>query len=740
MASSSHLPQQKLFQFAVHLWEVYERSRKRSSAASIHWPVDKLSSIYTDFFKEPLKLSDYGVHSLEGLLEKVPIFIVGAANKVSISKEKLINFLVVHAVGSDCVNEKRFRERFVEVTGLQVEILYTLLKKKNFIAFAQSLCAKSSLFNVKGGGSTIQLFIPKEQQTLFSEHQAIRSGSPVITVKSKRNRTDTSHPTSCSDSPSGTSESDFDPPPYKLHCAAVDSSSSISQPIPVQVSERQESSSLLSGQPDNSLSMSATRDSRASHNPVSQTRRHDGSSQSLSHPYTDSDFPPLGAQILPLFPASGRAYNPNLVPASVRGPLLPPGTRELTLPLHAASGGANLHSTYASNLVPASVRGPLLSTGSRELTPPLHAASRGANLHSAYTPNLAPASLRELTPPLHAASGGANLHSAYPLSSPDSRAVPSPHPSTPPPSKLLVFPNPDAPDEVVLPAHPNFHPNMDTATTTLPVSLTFKDKRGRPNSPQEAVKKISARIEAIIDDLVSTGKFVPEPVVRKFLDQLIQQCRRAGCSFNPRDIRTFDKYSKTHGRIAELIRIFCWMSPITSLYELNRALVASESVSMFEELRLGPLIKHPSVAKFFQPPPDLQDIPEITAHQIQKVLMKFLDKTRKAAAKGEKHSVEDFLEFFAKHVSKPSPHHLCVRITSFPLAIQVNNCVHKRLFEYRYINSPVYTCTSTSVMAMLNVHSRIPMHGILTSIAQMENIHMYNFHMYLELCSLSYVV
>ena len=252
-----------------------------------------------------------------------------------------------------------------------------------------------------------------------------------------------------------------------------------------------------------------------------------------------------------------------------------------------------------------------------------------------------------------------------PLPPPDS------FPEAIPPAQREVFPNPDTPDELVPPAHPHFNPTMIPPSSNLSIRLTFTDARGRPDPSRVAAEKINARLNAIIDDLGASGKFVPENVVKGFKEKLVTQCYRDRCNVNPRDIRVLEEYSKIHGRIDQLIRIFCWMSPITTLYELERSLVSCENVTSFQELRIGPLIKHPLVAKFFQPPPNLKEIPEITAHQIQKTLMKFLDKARKAAAKGNKHSLEDFLEFFAKSLSKPSPHDLCVRITSFPLAIQV---------------------------------------------------------------------
>ena len=253
-----------------------------------------------------------------------------------------------------------------------------------------------------------------------------------------------------------------------------------------------------------------------------------------------------------------------------------------------------------------------------------------------------------------------------------------------------VFPNADTPNETIIPAHPSFHPQMAPASSSMSTRLTFSDGKGRRDSTEVAVKKINDRLDAIIDDLALTGKFVPQDVVRDFSRKLLREANYARYQIRERDIAVMEKYSKVHGRIAQLIQIFCWMNPITTLYELQRSLVSVEQVATFEELRMGPLIKHPAAAKFFQPPEDLREVPEITAHQIQKVLMKFLDK--KGRTRGERHSLPDFLEFFAKTLSKPSPHHLCIRITSFPLAIQVKLNFTTILVHYVFMCSTGTMC------------------------------------------------
>ena len=672
MASSAiaaSATKQKHFQFAVRLWEVYERSRRRDSAGTVHWPVDKLASIYADFFKEPLKLSDYGVDSVERLLDKVPIFNVGKAGTVSVSREKLLNFLVTPAVETDRVNGELFREKFTYVTGLQVECVYGILGKRNFEAFAQSLKSKSSLFRTKGGGSNLKLFIPQEKQHFLLKQPTECSVSPAPALRSKASRKDTTHRTSLS----GESLADLHSPPRKVHCIQPTTSSSLTgQPIRVHISSQQESPLPLLGNP---TCMSATkipplmeRQGRNSHSFSTPTRNHDVEmSERPSQPLpnflsldTERDFPVLVAQVPPQAAATCsrgdniRSANTQNVASGpvVSDNLPPPSQGRITtthLPPQRSKPQVFPNPSTPDEVVPPAHPGFYPSFVPVTQAPPQAAASRVRSANTARGPvvsdNLPPPSQWRIT----------TTH------------------LPPQRSKPQVFPNPSTPDEVVPPAHPGFYPSLVPASSSLSTVLTFTDRKGRSDPSQVAAKKINARLNAIIDDLASTGKFIPENIVMKFRDQLVQQCRYARCYVNARDVQVFENYRRTHCRVAELIRIFCWMSPITTIYELERALISAENVSTFEELRMGPLIKHPLVAKFFQPPDNLQEIPEITAHQIQKTLMKFLDKTMKqAAARGEKHSLEEFLDFFTKSVSKPSPHHLCVRITSFPLAIQVN--------------------------------------------------------------------
>ena len=618
-AIAAHVPEHKLFQLASKLWQVYEHSAKRGPVA---WPVDSLAN-------KPLNLRDYGVESVKKLLEKVPIFTVkdGFAN---VSKEKLLKFLVVPVLRNARMKEKRFQERFKEVTGLKVDCVYDVSGTKNFSQFANFLHSKmGSLFKTKNKRGVV-LFIAEDSPhlpELSPEHgvsQASESSTPHRPqVDGSYGRSSTAvtpsgrpQPLPTLSSKSRSSHARFkdgleaavsldSPPPLKIRCTQpITSTPTLGQPIRVHVSSRPP---LL--------------------NPLIQ-------SPNFPSPSGASNYPMLHTAAVPVSQVSNSSSDVQMSESSSQ-PL--PGF----LPLE-------------TNVFPQT------NSGVASPIPPRAVANRDT---AAY-PRIRTAGVATpiaMPPPPAQAQSRSRVNSHHSASQPLSMNNPE------------VFPNPDTPDEVLLPSHPNFHPRMVPPSSSLSTAiLSFTDKKGRPISTSEAAKKINSRLDAMIDDLASAGKFIPESVVKDFANRLLQQCRYARCVVGFRDLRVFEDYGKRHGRVAELIKIFCWMSPITTVHELERALVSVESVTRFEDMRIGPLIKHPLVAKFFQPPSDLQEVPEITAHQIQKTLFKFLDKTRRAAGRGEKHSMEDFLQFFAKNESKPSPHHLCVRITSFPLAIQVS--------------------------------------------------------------------
>lgn len=239
------------------------------------------------------------------------------------------------------------------------------------------------------------------------------------------------------------------------------------------------------------------------------------------------------------------------------------------------------------------------------------------------------------------------------------------------------YPNPElsVSEESFLPSHPNFRPDMVFPMPSGSGADAYRHAFQQPSpkkkqklSQAQIVQGINSKVEEIIEELSSKGKFLPSEVIRRVVMDLIQRARsQSHVNISLREIEAFGQFSKLHGRMDELIKVYCMFTPLTSLHELGTALAHAEKVASYEELRLGPLIKHPRIRDYFKPPDDMESAPEITVHQLHNHLTKMIDKSKR----GNKFSLEEYLEFVRKKEGLESVAHLCVRIQSFPLLIQV---------------------------------------------------------------------
>jgi hypothetical protein len=181
------------------------------------------------------------------------------------------------------------------------------------------------------------------------------------------------------------------------------------------------------------------------------------------------------------------------------------------------------------------------------------------------------------------------------------------------------------------------------------------------------IEKFQSYLQNFLNYWSSQGKHFPLSVFEKEVKDII---RKFDLRINIRDIKVFNDFDMLYKRTCEFIRIFCWHSPITTVYELQRTICEFEKVTDFNELKLGPLLKHPDVIRLFRIPEDIPDcVPEITTYDIHLKLMKFIDRNKKNRGKPK---IEEFIQFMTDEFSFPSPHHLCVRISSFPLACSLN--------------------------------------------------------------------
>lgn len=118
------------------------------------------------------------------------------------------------------------------------------------------------------------------------------------------------------------------------------------------------------------------------------------------------------------------------------------------------------------------------------------------------------------------------------------------------------------------------------------------------------------------------------------------------------------------------IQAFVLVRSVSTLYELDKYLARLyPGAQTYEDLKLGPLVKHPLVYEFFKFPSNLEP-PEITTLKVMKYLKLFLQKNGWI----KKVDMPEFLEYLKEQMSCETLYELGVRIDSLGLIIKVRFC------------------------------------------------------------------
>lgn len=98
---------------------------------------------------------------------------------------------------------------------------------------------------------------------------------------------------------------------------------------------------------------------------------------------------------------------------------------------------------------------------------------------------------------------------------------------------------------------------------------------------------------------------------------------------------------------------------ITTLYELEKAICKNEGVKQFEELRLGPFLRHPLVLHYFSVNSEVTEVLKIKSEEIVSFLSEFIDVD---AGRNKNFRVEDFMDFISGKRSVTKREMLGVRV------------------------------------------------------------------------------
>lgn len=130
-------------------------------------------------------------------------------------------------------------------------------------------------------------------------------------------------------------------------------------------------------------------------------------------------------------------------------------------------------------------------------------------------------------------------------------------------------------------------------------------------------------------------------------------------------------------QINAFINCFVGVWKITTLSDLEIAICKNEGIQQFEELELGPLIRHPLVNHYFCVSSDSAGVFKISSQEILTFLTEFMD-----THDGEEVKADELLDFIAKKRLVDSKEKLHVRIQSLGYVFQVLCCIARNTYSF----------------------------------------------------------
>ncbi|KAL3507314.1 hypothetical protein ACH5RR_032696, partial [Cinchona calisaya] len=209
----------------------------------------------------------------------------------------------------------------------------------------------------------------------------------------------------------------------------------------------------------------------------------------------------------------------------------------------------------------------------------------------------------------------------------------------------------------------NYHPSFPTPQPQLLPQSKTTPANFNVNEVLERLDR--AVIKARRDILASGGNVSAWKVSQEALLALEADSWES-LGFQMQQVPSLHRLMAIEAKINTFIHCYVGVRKVTTLYDLELAICKNEGVGLFDELELGPLVRHPLVIHYFSVSPDAKEVFRITSEDIISYLHEFLNTHRCKEVK-----VDELLDFIAEKRSNTSREKLNVRIQSLGLHISV---------------------------------------------------------------------
>ncbi|GAB4844079.1 hypothetical protein Ancab_014043 [Ancistrocladus abbreviatus] len=240
-------------------------------------------------------------------------------------------------------------------------------------------------------------------------------------------------------------------------------------------------------------------------------------------------------------------------------------------------------------------------------------------------------------------------------------------------NNLFQFPNFPAQQQGIAP-NPNGNPNIPYLQSPISQiqnpNYPLHNRKGSlqhqklARSRKESLEKIELAVVQVRRDLIAAEESVSTWKVSQSALVALQADSWESLGFQLQEVPSIYRLILVEGKINAFINCYVAVRRIVSLYDLELAICKNEGVGKFEELELGPLLRHSLVMHYFSVNCNVTTVHQITSEEVVSYLFEFVD-TRK----GKNVKVEEFLDFIAKKCKVADRENLGVRIQSLGMHI-----------------------------------------------------------------------
>ncbi|CAH9091450.1 unnamed protein product, partial [Cuscuta epithymum] len=160
----------------------------------------------------------------------------------------------------------------------------------------------------------------------------------------------------------------------------------------------------------------------------------------------------------------------------------------------------------------------------------------------------------------------------------------------------------------------------------------------QPTRPVGAIEMIDKAVLKARREIIAAGDSVSAWKVSQAALVILQADTWDSLGFQMQQVPSLHRLILTEGKINSFIHCFVGVHRITTLHDLEIAICDTEGVERFEELELGPIVKHPLVVHYFSLGASVTEVCRITSEEIMSFLFEFIESNRR-----KKIEIEEFL-------------------------------------------------------------------------------------------------